>query len=52
VLQFEYDSVIGKLKITKNKIKMCEKDIEKNATSDYAFYAFLRSSGDSVQLIN
>lgn len=51
VLQFEYDSVMGKLTVMKNKSEQYKMNIEKDTTENYAICAFLWNSGDSVELM-
>lgn len=50
VLQFEYDSIMGKMIVTKNNNQQYEMDIEKKADEKYAICAYLFKSGDSVEL--
>jgi hypothetical protein len=50
VLQFEYDSIIGKMIVTKNNSERYEMDIEKG--KKYAVCAYMTVSGDSVELMD
>lgn len=52
MLQFEYDSIIGKMAVLKNNKEKYEMNVEKNAAENYAFCAYLLNSRDSVELID
>lgn len=52
VLQFEYDSINGKLKVVKNKNEQYEMDIEKSKEQQYAICSYLHNSEDCVELMD
>jgi hypothetical protein len=51
VLQFESDSIIGKMIVTKNNSEQYEMDIEKGSIEKYAVCAYLFNHSESIELI-
>lgn len=52
MLQFEYNSIIGKMTATKNSREQYEMGIEKDTGEKYAVCVYLQKSGDSVELMD
>lgn len=50
IIKFEYDSIINKMTVAKNKSGRYEMDIERDTSEKYAVCAYLYDIGDSVEI--
>lgn len=52
MLQFEYDSIIGRMTVVNNNGVRCEMNVEKGSIEKYAVCIYMIDNVDSVELID